>query len=184
MNTKTMHAYIGNISLWKLVNMVPFVFAFHEFEEWNILSWHRRHQSNIPDVADIDLRTIFIVMIVLVFLFFSVAKIVKNKKVSAYFISPVLSIMLYNGLVHLYWSIYFFTYSPGLIFGFFIGVPLLSIIFYKTVREQLLTKSSLVILMAIVLFMLAHAISLGDILESGIVNAMLLGKTLSALIWY
>jgi hypothetical protein len=184
MNLARIQTFIGTINLWKSVRIVPFVFALHEFEEWNILSWHRRYQSNIPDVSDIDLRTIFLILIIIVFLFFYFAQRFKNKNISAYFLFPVLSLFVYNGLVHLYWSFYFSSYAPGLIFGFFVGVPLISMIIYRMMSEKLISRWYAASCAAVFLFMFINVILMGDRLESGIVHAMILGRSLATLIWF
>ncbi len=170
---------IAKLELWILIKIFPFIFALHEFEEWNILSWHRKHQSNIPNVTDLHLRTIFIIIIAFTFLFFFVVLKIKNKKTAAYILFPVLSLIFYNGLVHFYWSIYFASYAPGLAFGFIVGVPMIGIIIFKMISEKLIAKwyASFVGLLFIAMF--AHIITLGDKLEPGIVSAMLFGKIIA-----
>jgi hypothetical protein len=184
MSTTKIQTFIKTANLWKGMRIVPFVFALHEFEEWNILMWHRTYQSNIPDVSSIDLRTIFSALIIVVFLFFSFARIIKNKNTAAYLVFPILSLFVYNGFVHLYWSFYFSSYAPGLIFGFFIGVPLISLIIYRIISDKLISKWYAASCAAVFLLMFIHVILIGDELESGIVRAMILGKYLAGLIWF
>jgi len=176
---RKIHYSFAKIDLWILIKIFPFIFALHEFEEWNILSWHRKHQSNIPNVTDLHIRTIFVIIITVTFLFFFVVLRIKNKKTAAYILFPVLSLVFYNGLIHFYWSIYFASYSPGLVFGFIVGVPLIGIIIFKMISEKLIAKwyASFVGLLLIAMF--THVIMLGDKLESGIVNAMLIGKIIA-----
>jgi hypothetical protein len=81
-------------------------------------------------------------------------------------------------LVHFYWSIYFASYAPGLVFGFFVGVPLIGIIIFKMISEKLISKWYAYLMGVIFTAMFARVIIIGDKLESGIVNAMLLGKLL------
>ncbi len=176
---RKIHSSIAKIDLWILIKIFPFIFALHEFEEWNILSWHRKHQSNIPDVIDLHLRTIFVIIIVITFLFFLLVLRIKSKKIAAAILFPVFTFILYNGLVHLYWSIYFASYAPGLVFGFIVGVPLIGIIIFKMISEKLIAKWYAALMGVIFIAIFAHIIAIGDKLESGIVSAMLLGKIIA-----
>ena len=184
MTLKTIKEKVTNFNLITLLKIVPFVFALHEFEEWNTLSWHQRNQSNIPAVTDIDLRTIFLFLIVISFVVFYTLIQLKNKKITAIILFPILALICYNGIVHLYWTFYFMDYSPGLIFGFFLGVPLMIIIMYKLIRENLIKKWYAILVGLLFMGLFIEVIHLGDKLEPGIVNAMLLGRKLAQRIWF
>ncbi|MBN2401199.1 MAG: HXXEE domain-containing protein [Spirochaetes bacterium] len=177
--------FIDSIRIRKLLMLFPFVFMLHELEEWNILPWHRQFQSNIPaDVTSLDLRTIFLFLIFLFFVYTYISLIPKNKKVNSCLLLPVITLISYNGVVHLYWSFYFGTYAPGVIFGFFIGVPFAFLIIYKILKEKLVPKwyASIFILLGIFLFI--QAVMLGDQIEDGLVKAMLFSKKLAAWLWF
>lgn len=171
--------FFAKTDLWILIRISPFIFAFHEFEEWNILSWHRKYQANIPDVIDLHLRTIFVIIVGLNFLFFIFVIRIRNRGMAAKILFPAFSFMLYNGFVHFYWSIYFQSYSPGLIFGFMFSVPLIGIIFYKMISEKLVKKWFVSIMGILLIAMFVNVIMIGNKLEPGIVNAMLLGKIIT-----
>ena len=175
---------IENLNVITLLKIVPFAFALHELEEWNTLSWHQNHQSNIPAVTDIDLRTIFLFLIIILFVVFYTSIQLKNKKITAYILFPFLALMCYNGIVHLYWTLYFKDYSPGLIFGFFLGVPLMIVIMHKLMRENLIKKWYAILVGLLFTGLFIEVIHLGDKLEPGIVNAMLLGRKLAQSIWF
>jgi hypothetical protein len=182
MTSRKIQNIITKTKLWTLIKIFPFIFALHELEEWNILSWHRKHQSNIPDVIDLHLRTIFVIIIGVTFLFFFIVQKIKNQKTAAYILFPVLTLFIYNGLAHFYWSIYFTSYAPGLVFGFIVSVPIVSIIIYKMISKKLVSKWYASFVGIIFTAMFAHVIVIGDKLESGIVNAMFLGKIITELI--
>lgn len=176
---KKIKHYLAETELRSLIKIFPVIFALHEFEEWNILSWHRKYQSNIPDVTDMHLRIIFVIIVVITFLFFFLVMRIKNTKTVAVILLPFFSLILYNGVVHLYWSVYFNSYSPGLIFGFFIGMPFIVTIISKMISQKLVSKRYVALMAGIITLMFVHVVSIGDKLESGIVNAMLLGKTIT-----
>jgi hypothetical protein len=177
--------FIEEIDIRKLFKLFPFAFMLHELEEWNILPWHRQFQSNIPsDVTSLDLRTIFLFLIFLFFAYTLISLIPKNKKINSYLLLPVITFISYNGLVHLYWSFYFRTYAPGVIFGFFIGVPFAILIIYKIIKENLVNKWFTLILIILAIFLFIQAVMLGDKIEDGLVNAMLFSKKLAAWLWF
>lgn len=179
MTSRKMYYIITKTELWTLIKILPFLFALHELEEWNVLSWHRIYQSNIPDVLDLHLRTIFVIIIGAAFLFFFFVLKTKNQKATAYILLPVLTLLIYNGLVHFYWSIYFTSYAPGLVFGFIVSAPLIAIIIYKMISQKMVPQWYASFVGIIFTAMFAHIIMIGDRLESGIVNAMLLGRIIA-----
>lgn len=175
---------IGASNLITLLKIVPFAFALHELEEWNTLSWHQKNQSNIPAVTDIDLRTIFLFLILFVFLVFYSAIRLRSKKITSYILFPFLALLCYNGLVHFYWTLYFSDYSPGLIFGFLLGVPLMTVTMYKIVHENLVQWWYALAAGLLFSGLFIEVIRLEDKLEPGIVKAMLLGQKLAQWLWF
>ena len=158
---------------------------FHELEEWNILTWHRQFQTNIPpDVTNLDIRTFFLFIILLFFALSYLILIPKNKKINSYLFIPLLTFAFYNGIVHLFWLFYFKTYAPGVIFGFFVSVPFIILIVYKMLKENLVKKWYFLIFAAISAFLVIQAINLGDKIEPQLVNAMIFSKKLATLLWF
>jgi hypothetical protein len=177
--------FIESIDIRKLFKLFPYIFMLHELEEWNILPWHRKFQSNIPsDVTSLDLRTILLFLILLFFGYTYICLIPKNKKINSYLLLPIIIFIAYNGLVHLYWSFFFRTYAPGVIFGFFIGVPFAILIIYKILKEKLVNKWYPLIFIILAIFLFMQTVMLGDKIEDGLVNAMLFSKKLAAWIWF
>jgi hypothetical protein len=174
-----------SIDIRTLFKVFPFVFMLHELEEWNILPWHKLYQSNIPaDVTSMDVRTLFIFLILLFFAYTSISLISKNKRINSYLLLPFIALMCYNGIVHIYWTFYFKTYAPGLIFGFIIGVPFAIFIIYRILKEKLVSKfyALLFIILCIVLFI--QTVIIGNKIETGLVNAMLFSKKLADWLWF
>lgn len=184
MTLKIIQEKINNLSLTTLLKIVPFAFTLHELEEWNALQWHLKHQSNIPPIADIDIRTIFLFLIVVCFIVFNLALQFRNKNFTSYILIPFVGLMCYNGFVHLFWTFYFNDYSPGLIFGFFLGVPLMILIVYKMLREKLVKKWYVLIFALLFISMFINTIHLGDKVEPALVNAMLFGQQLVEWLWF
>ncbi len=176
---------IDNTEIRRLLWMFPFVFMLHELEEWNILPWHRQFQTNIPvEITSLDLRTFFVSIMLLVFALTWLCLIPKNKKINSYLMLPLLTFNFYNGIVHLFWSFYFKTYAPGVIFSFFVGVPLTILIVYKMIKENLVKKWYILLFSALSIFLIIQAVSLGDKLEPQLVNVMLFSKKLANWLWF
>lgn len=186
MKTFSLKKWIEGIDIRRLLWIFPFVFLFHELEEWNILQWHRQFQTNVPtDVTNLDLRTFFLFVVLCFFIITYLCLIPKNKKVNSYLLIPFIIIgNFYNGVVHLFWLFYFQTYAPGVIFGFFVGVPFTVLIIYKMLKEKLVKKWYVLIFVALCIYLVIQAVNLGVKLEPGVANAMLFSKKLANFLWY
>ena len=111
---------LEKIDLRKFIIVFPFIALLHELEEWNILKWHLKYNTNVPSgVTDFHLRLAFILISILIFIWTFISLIPKNKKITAYIFSPLIILGLLNGFEHLIWMIEFRVYAPGVIFGFF-----------------------------------------------------------------
>jgi hypothetical protein len=109
----------------------------------------------------------------------------KNKKVNSYLLIPFLIILsFYNGVEHLFWLFYYKTYAPGVIFGFFVGVPFTVLIIYKMLKEKLVKKWYVSIFVILSIFLVIQAVNLGVRLDPGIANSMLFSKKLAYLVWF
>ncbi|MBN1501362.1 MAG: hypothetical protein JW982_14475, partial [Spirochaetes bacterium] len=94
---------LEKIDIRKFIFTFPFIAALHELEEWNILSWHLKYNTNVPsDVTDFHLRFAFIIISILIFIWTFISLIPKDKKITAYIFSPLILISLINGFEHLF----------------------------------------------------------------------------------
>ena len=160
---------IGKTDLRKIIFVFPFVACFHELEEWNILPWHRRYNTNVPsDVTNVDLHIIFILISVFFFIWTLISLVPKNKKTTAYIFFPLMAISFVNGIEHMIWSIQFRVYAPGFVFGFLFEMPLVIYIAFRTLKENLVAKW--------------YSTVFGVLAVLGSVNLVLLGKELDPVI--
>ncbi len=89
MKTFKLKQWIVNADIRSLIKIMPFIFMFHELEEWNILPWHRQFQTDVPpDVTSLDIRTFFLFVILLMFVLTCLILIPKNKKINSYLFLP------------------------------------------------------------------------------------------------
>lgn len=175
---------LGKIDLRKFIFAFPFIALLHELEEWNILKWHLKYNTNVPfDVADFHLRLAFILISLLIFIWTFISLISKNNKITAIIIFPLIAMSLLNGIEHLIWFIEFGVYAPGVVFGFFFEAPLLLYIVYRMLKEKIIPKWYVILLGILVTFGIIMLILLGNKLDPMIAGAMKLSKELSDLIW-
>lgn len=166
---KNLFAKLGKTDLKKIIFIFPFIACLHELEEWNILLWHRRYNTNVPSgVTDTDLHLIFILISVIFFIWTFIALVQKNKKVTAYIFLPLMTISFVNGIEHLIWLIEFRVYPPGFIFGFLFEMPLILYISYRILKENLVAKW--------------YSTAFAVLAALGMVNLLLLGRELDPVI--
>jgi hypothetical protein len=172
-----------NIKLRTLIKVFPFFALFHELEEWNILAWHRIYNSNVPpEITDSNLHNIFILISVVFFIWIYLSLIPKNIKITTYILIPLFVGSLLNGVEHVIWTIDFGIYAPGPIFGFFLETPLIFYIFFRMIKDHLITKWCLFLFGIIVFIGSLKLIVLENKLDPIIVSLMKFSKTLSELI--
>jgi hypothetical protein len=185
MTMKSMLSRLQSIDIRTLVFAFPFIACLHEFEEWNILQWHRTYQTNVPpDITNLDLRTIFLI-INLVIIIWTVAALLpkNNRKLTAYLFSPLLAISLINAFEHLIWLIEFRVYAPGFIFGFIFEAPLIIYMAYRMLSEKLIAKWYAGLLGIVVAAGIVKQLLLGTQIDPAIVNIMKLSRPIADLIW-
>ncbi|MEN6463369.1 MAG: HXXEE domain-containing protein [Syntrophomonas sp.] len=173
----------GKIDLRKLIFVFPFIACLHELEEWNILAWHSRYNTNVPsDVTDANLHTIFILISVMFFIWTFISLLPKNKRTTAYIFFPLMAIGFVNGIEHLIWSIEFRVYAPGFIFGFLFEIPLILYIAFRIFKENLVAPWYSIAFGVLVVFGVVNLFLLGNELDPVIRSAMNFSKMFSDLI--
>jgi len=97
------------------VLLIPLVFTIHELEEWNILTWYKKHYKNIPYSTNLSIRIWIICISLLIF----IVTIVAVKFIHSVFLfSPLFiaisTFILTNIIQHVIWTIQYKDYSVGL----------------------------------------------------------------------
>ena len=181
---KSMLLKLQSIDMRTLIFIFPFIACLHEFEEWNILQWHRTYNTNVPpNITDLDLRTIFLIINLIIIIWTVIALLTKNRKATAYLFSPLMVISLINAFEHLIWQIEFGVYAPGFIFGFIFEAPLILYMAYRMLKEKLLPKWYAGLCCGIVAIGIVKLILLGAAIDPAIVDIMKLSPAISDFIW-
>jgi hypothetical protein len=175
---------LHTISFRRLITLFPVIACLHEFEEWNILKWHRAYNSNVPvDIVNLDIRTVFILINILIILWTIISLIPKSNKRSAFLFMPLMLIGAVNGFEHLFWLIRFGVYAPGFVFGFLFEMPLITIIFYRMIKERLIVHWYAGVFGVITIAGVVNLLMLDDAIDPVIVSVMKMSPAISHFIW-
>lgn len=127
------YVFLETVDLKALMWILPFVFLFHEMEEWNILDWYKSTYCPPPSSTKLSCRIWLFIISILGFITTLISYLIPNKTFSACIILIFIVFMTFNGIQHIYWTIAFGKYAPGVIFsslgivaGLFITVIIIS----------------------------------------------------------
>ncbi|MEW6187480.1 MAG: HXXEE domain-containing protein [Thermodesulfobacteriota bacterium] len=176
---------LQSLDLRTLIVTFPFIACLHEFEEWNILQWHRTYQTNVPpDITNLDLRTIFLIINLVIILWTVLALLPGNNlRVTAYLFFPLLAVSLINALEHLIWQVEFGVYAPGFIFGFIFEAPLILLIAYRMLKDKLVSKLYSGLFGLVVAAGTVKLLLQGSEIDPVIVYIMKLSRPIADFIW-
>jgi len=109
--------FLTGVRFTTLMWLIPFVFFLHEMEEWNILAWYHSTYNPPPKSTKLSCRIWLFVISIWAFILSALAYIIPEKHVSAGIIIFLVVFTIFNGIQHIYWTIAFKKYAPGVIFS-------------------------------------------------------------------
>jgi hypothetical protein len=130
--------FLNSIDFRHLIWFFPFVLLFHELEEWNILKWYKENYEDLPNSTNLSIRIWIFGFSILGFIWTALCSFIPILSISAFLLSLFILIIFQNGLQHLYWTIYFKKYAPGIITSVLIVIPFDIYIFDRIIEEKLL----------------------------------------------
>ena len=145
----------------RLILLIPFIFLFHELEEWNNSSWEIANFAISDHPSLLAIRLFLLAISAFGFFIVWLATRFKNRKITAYLLVPFVSLTVLNGAQHIIWTLAFLSYSPGFIFGGLIGVPLGCYALYRFLKERSAHPLYVGLFGILVLFAAAQTILLG-----------------------
>jgi Protein of unknown function with HXXEE motif len=157
-----------SIDLVTLLWIVPIVNFLHEMEEWNVFSWEQATFVGLKPVSHLAIRLFLFAESLFVFFLIWLATRFQDSRVAACIVLPVLALIVLNGAQHIFWSFSFRSYSPGLVFGGIVGVPFYIYLIVGMTWEKLVP--------------LAYTGAVSIIVVFGLVQTVMLGRTMSPLI--
>ncbi|MFW5717878.1 MAG: HXXEE domain-containing protein, partial [Spirochaetota bacterium] len=99
-----------------VVWMIPVFLSLHELEEWNKLSWYRKHFTDLPPSTETSVR-IHICTLCAGALLLTLLAGVSPLIVASVLMVFMSALMLTNTVQHAVWAIQLRTYAPGLATG-------------------------------------------------------------------
>ena len=107
-----------------LIVLGPLLYAIHHFEEhvvFNFIEWKLKYFNHSAAALSTEAILSILVCVIVGFVFLH---LVKNNKASAYIILYILfAIQIINAVFHIFFSLYFNDFSPGLITSILVYLP-------------------------------------------------------------
>lgn len=107
-----------------LIVLGPLLYAIHHFEEhiiFNFIEWKLKYFNHSAAALSTEAILSILVFVIVGFVFLH---LVKNNKASAYIILYILfAIQIINAVFHIFFSLYFNDFSPGVITSILVYLP-------------------------------------------------------------
>lgn len=127
---------LAGLGFLPLLWLFFFVFVLHELEEWNIDRFERLNFAGLPPAATDRSARLWIACVILVGLVWIIAAALPGSPATAALIFlPAVAILVQNALQHIYWSLYFRQYAPGVVTAVLLLIPLGLLIFVQSLQR-------------------------------------------------
>ena len=121
---RTVLTALDQINFLSMLWVFFFVFVIHELEEWNIDRFEHRHFEGLPPAATDRSARLWIGFVSLVGLVWcALATLPGDPGTAAWIFLPAISILVQNAIQHIYWSLYFKSYAPGVVTAVLAVIP-------------------------------------------------------------
>jgi hypothetical protein len=158
----TLTERIDAIPFRRLVWVLPAALVVHEAEEWNIQRWYEAEFAN-PPVSSPFARYVGLFTVALVgFLWTAVACQLRTEQATARLVLPFFVVLVFsNNLQHIYWTVAFGSYAPGVIASALLGAPLTILVSWQAVRRGLASWRYVAVLYLLCIPLLVSTITAG-----------------------
>lgn len=110
---------LNEVNVKTVMWIIPIIFYLHEMEEWNIYDWYHSTYQTPPPSTKLSMRIWLWLISIWGFMVTVISYIIPNKTISAMIILFLIVFTTFNGLQHIYWTIAFKKYAPGVIWSSF-----------------------------------------------------------------
>lgn len=142
--------------------LLPVAVALHEAEEWNILGWYQRNFVNLPAKTHASIRTFLVFLTLLGFLWTALATLPNNPRLAAFVFLPFAAGAFLNALQHLFYTLSFRQYAPGVITSVVLYLPIVGYLTARAMEENLVPVAYVVVLVILVILGLIQTIQAGN----------------------
>jgi hypothetical protein len=149
------------VSFLTAIWLLPIALAFHEAEEWNILPWYRRNFVNLPPKTNTSVRTFLVFFTLFGFLWTALAALTKNPKIAAFLFLPFVAGAFFNAIQHLFYTLYFRQYAPGVVTSVMLYIPLSGYLITRAIAENLVPVVYIGLLVVLVILGLIQTMRAG-----------------------
>jgi len=132
----SMVSKVNRLSFRIVIWILPIAWAFHEMEEWNIISWYQRHFVNPPEMTFLSVLTLLACSSLVGFLWTFIASLFRNSKITAGVLLLFFILVAFmNAIQHISWTVMFFAYSPGVLSSVFLVIPLVIYVTWRVLKK-------------------------------------------------
>jgi len=174
---------LNSFSFRSIIWLIPIIMLLHELEEWNILEWYKKNYIDLPMSTKQSIRIWLLGISFVGFIWTAIAYLIPNPAIAAFFIILFIAFTLQNGLQHLYWLLYFKTYSPGFVFSFLLGIPVNVYICYRILEENLLPVWTIIVVNLFIIPGLVETVKAKNRMTKSIRGAHELGIRIVSRLW-
>ena len=157
-----MFTILNQMSFLTAIWLMPFALAFHEAEEWNILRWEQRNFVNLPAKTHAGVRVFLVFFTLFGFLWTALAALPNNPKIAAFVFLPFAAGAFLNALQHLFYTIYFRQYAPGVITSVVLYLPIGGYLTARAIQENLVPVVYVVVLGILAILGLIQTMKAGN----------------------
>jgi hypothetical protein len=138
----------NNLPFKKAVFLGPIAYLVHQIEE-SVLGFPVWRERNLNLSQNLPILLFFSILMGVYFFIILIHYFWSNNATGWVLLNAILAMQFHNGIYHLVGTIYFAEYSPGLVTGLILYIPLSCLLFYKAYKEQLINKLSGVLIVII-----------------------------------
>lgn len=157
-----MFTVLNHMSFLTAIWLLPLALALHEAEEWNILGWEQRNFVNLPAKTQTSVRTFLVFFTLFGFLWTALAALPHNPKIAAFVFLPFAAGAFLNALQHLFYTMYFRQYAPGVITAVVLYLPIVGYLTARALEENLVSAVYVVALAILTILGLIQTVKAGN----------------------
>jgi hypothetical protein len=141
MNISKIKDFFNNIPFKKAIFLGPVAYVIHQIEE-SVLGFPLWREEHLHLSQNLPIPLFFGILMAVYLLYILIHYFWSNEASAWVVLTAILAMQFHNGIYHFVGTIVFADYSPGLVTGLIIYVPISCFLFYKAYKEELINKTS------------------------------------------